>query len=252
MTIASTRSSSSTPCCSTGTPRRHACARSRTSSTPPTRCASSVRGTDLTLSLAGRSGAVDDGHVNMPGGEVFYSPVEDSADGVVEFWEFPAVYFGQEVDGVRFVFERGRIVEASARSGEDVPDRDARHRRRRPPARRARDRLQPGHPAVHEERRASTRRSTARSISPSATRTRSRAARTSSAIHWDMVKDLRSGGRLYADGRLVQEDGGWLRSRSSGRRRPRRRARRCRRPGRGSPPACGRRSRGAGTRARTA
>ena len=36
-------------------------------------------GTDLTLSLAGRVGAVDDGHVNMPGGEVFYSPVEDSA-----------------------------------------------------------------------------------------------------------------------------------------------------------------------------
>ena len=57
-------------------------------------------GTDLTLSLAGREGAVDDGHVNMPGGEVFYSPVEDSAEGVIEFSEFPAVYYGREVDGV--------------------------------------------------------------------------------------------------------------------------------------------------------
>ena len=51
-------------------------------------------GTDLTLSLAGRTGAVDDGHVNMPGGEVFYSPVEDSAEGVIEFSEFPATYQG--------------------------------------------------------------------------------------------------------------------------------------------------------------
>src|SRR5213078_4289791 len=75
--------------------------------------------TDLTLSLAGRSGAVDDGHINMPGGEVFYSPVEDSAEGVIEFGEFPAVYLGHEVDGARFVFEGGQIVDASARSGED-------------------------------------------------------------------------------------------------------------------------------------
>ena len=76
-------------------------------------------GTDLTLSLAGRAGAVDDGHVNMPGGEVFYSPIEDSAHGVVEFREFPAVYYGREVEGARFVFEDGRIVDATARSGED-------------------------------------------------------------------------------------------------------------------------------------
>ena len=76
-------------------------------------------GTDLTLSLAGRHGAVDDGHVNMPGGEVFYSPVEDSAEGVVEFREFPAVYYGHEVVGVRLAFEQGRIVDASASSGEE-------------------------------------------------------------------------------------------------------------------------------------
>jgi aminopeptidase len=76
-------------------------------------------GTDLTLSLAGRSGAVDDGHINMPGGEVFYSPIEDSANGVIEFSEFPACYFGREVEGARLVFRNGRVVDASARNGED-------------------------------------------------------------------------------------------------------------------------------------
>src|SRR3954466_1533629 len=75
-------------------------------------------GTDLTLSLAGRHGAVEDGHVNMPGGEVFYSPLEDSAEGVIEFSEFPAVYYGREAEGVRLVFEGGRIIDASARAGE--------------------------------------------------------------------------------------------------------------------------------------
>ena len=75
-------------------------------------------GTDLTLSLVGRSGHVDDGHVNMPGGEVFYSPVEDATEGVVEFGEFPAVYFGTEVQGARLRFEAGKVVDASARVNE--------------------------------------------------------------------------------------------------------------------------------------
>ncbi len=55
----------------------------------------------------------------MPGGEVFYSPIEDSAEGEVTFCEFPALYYGHEVSGVRLVFEAGRVVEASAATGED-------------------------------------------------------------------------------------------------------------------------------------
>src|SRR3954452_9738245 len=52
--------------------------------------------TDVTLSIAGRTGTIDDGHINMPGGEVFYSPIEDSAEGEVTFSEFPALYYGHE------------------------------------------------------------------------------------------------------------------------------------------------------------
>ena len=39
--------------------------------------------TDLPLSLQGRKGEVDDGHVNVPGGEFFFSPNEDSAEGTI-------------------------------------------------------------------------------------------------------------------------------------------------------------------------
>jgi aminopeptidase len=75
-------------------------------------------GTDLTLSLEGRQGWIDDGHLNLPGGEVFYAPVEDSAAGVIAYAEFPAVYASHEVVGVRLRFEAGRIVDASASSDE--------------------------------------------------------------------------------------------------------------------------------------
>ena len=76
--------------------------------------------TDLRFSIAGREGEVDDGHMNMPGGEVFYCPVEDSTEGVVSFSEFPAVQEPEVVDGVRMRYEGGRVVEASATSNEDV------------------------------------------------------------------------------------------------------------------------------------
>ena len=103
------------------------------------------------VDLAGRSGLVDDGHYNMPGGEFFYSPLEDSAEGVVEFSEFPALYQGAICEGVRLRSEGGRVVDASATRERGVPARRARHRRGGAAGRRARDRLQPRHPAAHAE-----------------------------------------------------------------------------------------------------
>ena len=108
-------------------------------------------GTDLTLSIAGRSTVVDAGGANMPGGEFFTSPVEDSAQGEVTFSEYPAVLLGREVTGVRLRFDEGVVVDASAASNEaflhEQLDRDEGARA----ARRARDRLQPEHHPAHEE-----------------------------------------------------------------------------------------------------
>jgi aminopeptidase len=124
--------------------------------------------TDLTLSLAGRSGLVDAGGANMPGGEFFYSPVEDSASGTIAFTEFPAVYGGREVTGIRLRFEEGRVVDATAERNEDflieTIDRQA--------SRRARNWLQPSHHQPHEEH--ALRREDRRHDSPGA---RERAAR---------------------------------------------------------------------------
>jgi aminopeptidase len=165
-------------------------------------------GTDLTLSLAGREGAVDDGHVNMPGGEVFYSPIEDSAEGVITFCEFPAVRFGREVHGARLVFEGGAIVEATAESGQaflrETLDTDEGSRRL--------GELGIGcNPAIQRHTRnvgfdEKIGGTVHLAVGSSYT---SNGGKNVSALHWDIVKDLRRNGRLYADGELVQENGVW-------------------------------------------
>ncbi len=73
---------------------------------------------DLRLSVAGREFFNSCGRHNMPDGEVYTSPVEDSANGWVQF-TYPANYQGRSVVGARLVFESGRVVEATAESGED-------------------------------------------------------------------------------------------------------------------------------------
>jgi aminopeptidase len=164
--------------------------------------------TDLTFSLAGREGKVDALGANMPGGEVFYSPVEDSAEGVIGFTEYPACYLGHEVPGVRFRFDEGRIVEASATADEEfllgTLDTDEGARRLgefgigcNPGIQRHMKNT------LFDEKIEGTIHLAIGTGFPQI------GGRNKSAIHWDIVKDLRNGGRIELDGEVVQEDGAW-------------------------------------------
>ena len=166
-------------------------------------------GTDLRIGLRGREGLVDAGGANMPGGEVFYSPVEDSAEGAVEFSEFPGVYAGREVDGIKLTFSGGRVVEASARTNEDfllaTLDTDE-------GARRLGELgigCNPGitqymkNVAFDEKIDGTVHLAVGKGFPQLG-------GVNESVVHWDIVKDLRDGGRLEADGRVVQESGQWL------------------------------------------
>lgn len=73
---------------------------------------------DLTFSIEGRKFINSFGDQNMPSGEVFTCPVEDSVHGWVKF-TYPAVYLGREVEGVRLEFEDGKVTQASAEKNED-------------------------------------------------------------------------------------------------------------------------------------
>ena len=164
--------------------------------------------TDVTLSIDGRAGLIDDGHINMPGGEIYFGPVETETDGVVTFSEFPAIYTGHEVSGARLVFHQGRVVEATAASGEDflieTLDTDE--------GARVLGELGVGcNPGItrymkdvaFDEKIAGTVHFAVGASYPLTGGT------NESAVHWDLVKDLRSGGRIFLDGVLVQEDGQW-------------------------------------------
>jgi aminopeptidase len=165
--------------------------------------------TDLTIGIAGRRMEVDAGGANIPGGEFFCSPVEDSAEGTIAFTEFPGVNGGRSVEGIRFRFEGGRIVEASAESEEEfllaTLDTDG-------GARRLGELgigCNPGitrhmRNTLFDEKIDGTVHLAVGAGFPNL------GGSNESAVHWDIVKDLRAGGRLYLDGELVQENGAWL------------------------------------------
>ncbi|MBA2474783.1 MAG: aminopeptidase [Actinobacteria bacterium] len=169
--------------------------------------------TDLTLSLEGRQGKVDAGGANVPGGEFFFSPLEDSAEGTIAFTEFPAVYAGRELSGIRLRFEGGRVVDASAERHEDflvqTLDTDE-------GARRIGELGIGCNPGItrylkntlFDEKIDGTVHIALGSGFPFLGGT------NESVVHWDLVKDLRAGGRILLDGEVVQEDGAWTIDRS--------------------------------------
>ena len=74
-------------------------------------------GTDLTVLVEGRKWRAAHGRQNVPDGEVYTSPVENGINGTIRF-AFPAVFSGREMDDVRLRFEHGRVVQADAAGGE--------------------------------------------------------------------------------------------------------------------------------------
>jgi aminopeptidase len=77
-----------------------------------------AEGTDLEMCVEGRKWINCCGRVNFPDGELFASPIEDSASGTISF-TYPANYKGRDVEGVKLTFEEGKVVKATANSDEE-------------------------------------------------------------------------------------------------------------------------------------
>ncbi len=73
--------------------------------------------TDLRLSYEGRTWENCDGRENFPDGEIFTGPIENSVDGHIRF-SYPACYRGRQVEDVRLWFEKGKVVKATAAKNE--------------------------------------------------------------------------------------------------------------------------------------
>jgi len=74
---------------------------------------------DLSLSIAGRTFINSDGKSNMPSGEIFTGPVEDSVNGWVRF-SYPSIVGGRAVSGIELKFEAGKVVSAKAEQNDEL------------------------------------------------------------------------------------------------------------------------------------
>jgi len=161
--------------------------------------------TDITLSVRGRRWLNCDGHENFPDGEVFTGPVEKDVNGHIRF-SFPAVHGGREVVGAFLEFKNGKVVQARADKGEDflraMVDMD-------------KGSCYLGELAfgvnynitsymrntLFDEKIGGTVHVALGSGYPET------GNKNESGLHWDMVCDMRDGGRIYADGQLIQKNG---------------------------------------------
>jgi aminopeptidase len=161
--------------------------------------------TDLTFSVAGRRWINCSGQNNMPDGEVFTGPVEDSVNGHVRF-TYPATAHGRLVEDVRLRFEKGKVVEAHAAQNEafllEMLDSDEGARRLGEFSFGTNPHItQFTREIAYDEKIGGTvHMAVGASIPESGGVNRS-------GVHWDMVCDLRQGGAAYADGELFMQDG---------------------------------------------
>jgi len=161
--------------------------------------------TDLKMSVEGRTFINSNGIFNMPSGEIFTGPVENSVEGYIRY-TFPACFAGRVVEDIKLEFKKGKVVKASADKGEDFLhkmlsiDRGARFV----------GELGIGtnkgiqkfiKNILFDEKIGGTVHLALGKGYPET------GSKNKSALHWDMIKDLRKGGTIYADGKVFMRNG---------------------------------------------
>jgi len=165
-------------------------------------------GTDLRLRVGGRTWVNSDGRRNMPSGEVFTGPVEDSAEGRIRF-TIPSSPRGVAVEGIELEFRAGLVVGARAERGdaylrETLATDDGASRLGEIGIGTNFGIDRPVGAILFDEKIGGTVHLAVGRSYPETGGT------NESAVHWDMICDLRDGGRLSADGQTVLESGRFM------------------------------------------
>jgi len=163
--------------------------------------------TDLTFHGEGRKWINCSGKENMPDGEVFTGPIENSANGTIRF-TFPGIFSGREIEDIKLTFKDGKAVKASAAKGEDLLQQTLKIE--------GADRL--GETAIgtnygitrftknmlFDEKMGGTVHMALGNSYPES------GGKNRSAIHWDILKDMKKDGEIYADDKLFYKNGKFL------------------------------------------
>jgi aminopeptidase len=161
--------------------------------------------TDLTLSIEGRTFINACGHHNMPDGEVFTGPVENSVNGHVRF-SYPTIYQGREVNGVNLTLSQGKVIAASAATNQEfllkTLDTDPGARYVGEFAIGTNEGItQFTRQILYDEKFGGSFHMALGAGYPDT------GSKNQSAIHWDMICDLRNGGEIRVDGELLYQNG---------------------------------------------
>ncbi|HLV36323.1 MAG TPA: aminopeptidase [Spirillospora sp.] len=160
---------------------------------------------DLQLSIEGRTFINSDGHKNMPSGEIFTGPVEDSVNGWIRF-DYPSIVSGRAVKGIELKFEQGRVIEARAEENDDLLqaqlDTDAGARYLGEFAIGTNFGIQRFTGSIlFDEKIGGTVHVAIGKGYPET------GSKNDSAVHWDMICDMRNDSEIYVDGELFYRNG---------------------------------------------
>ncbi|MGD2250243.1 MAG: aminopeptidase [Candidatus Methanofastidiosia archaeon] len=164
--------------------------------------------TDITFWVKGRTWVNADGKKNMPDGEVFTGPHEDATEGTIRF-TYPAIYKGNEVEDIRLTFKNGVVTEAKAKKGEDLLNRmvnldEGSNKVGEVAIGTNNQIIQFTKDMLFDEKMGGTIHiALGRGIPETG-------SDNTSAIHWDMLKDMKNGGKIFADGELCYENGKFI------------------------------------------
>ena len=161
--------------------------------------------TDITFSVEGRKWISCAGEMNFPDGEIFTSPVEDSANGEIYF-DFPAIYRGNESHKIYLKLENGKVIEARAEKGEEfllsMLDMDEGSRFVGEIAIGTNDRIVDvtGNILFDEKIGGSIHMAVGASYPETG-------GKNESGLHWDIIKNMKSNSKIFLDDKLIYENG---------------------------------------------
>ena len=164
--------------------------------------------TDITFSTAGRKWISCSGLNNFPDGEIFTSPVEDSANGEIYF-DFPAIYRGNESHKIHLWLENGKVIKHEVEKGaeffESMLNMDAGSRFVGEIAIGTNERVQDitGNILFDEKIGGAIHMAIGASYPETG-------GKNVSGLHWDIIKNMKHGGKIYADDILIYENGKFL------------------------------------------
>lgn len=164
--------------------------------------------TDIRVGIKGRKWINCDGKENFPDGEIFTSPIENDINGYIKF-SFPGIFMGKQIEGIKLEVKDGKIIKASAEKGEELlkelleTDKGSKFF---------------GEVAIgtnygikeftsnmlFDEKIGGTIHMAIGDSMPEA------GGKNKSSLHWDMLCDMRSNGKIYADGENFYENGKFL------------------------------------------